>query len=66
MLEINKTLIKGQTILIIDFNNIFKIPKEGLKGETPQPKGYQGSLVNKYPNNYYTRLYQKAYLIDSQ
>ncbi len=39
MLEINKTLIKGQTIPIIDFNNIFRIPKEGLKGQTPQPKG---------------------------
>ncbi len=35
MLEINKTLIKEGTILIIDFNNIFKIPKEGLKGKTP-------------------------------
>ncbi len=40
MLEINKTLIKGQTIPIIDFNNIFRISKEGLKGQTPQPKGY--------------------------
>ncbi len=40
MLEINKTLIKRQTILIVNFNNIFRIPKKGLKGETPQPKGY--------------------------
>jgi hypothetical protein len=40
MLEINKTLIKGGTILIIDFNNIFKIPKQGLKGETPRLEGY--------------------------
>jgi hypothetical protein len=35
MLKINKTLIEGGTILIINFNNIFKIPKQGLKGETP-------------------------------
>ncbi len=35
MLEINKNPIKGQTILIVDFNNIFRIPKEGLKRETP-------------------------------
>ncbi len=39
MLEINKTLIEGQTILIVDFNNIFRVPKEGLKGETPQLEG---------------------------
>ncbi len=40
MLEINKTLIKEQTILIVDFNNIFRIPKEGLKEKTPQLEGY--------------------------
>ncbi len=40
MLEINKTLIEEQTILIVDFNNIFRIPKKGLKGETPQSKDY--------------------------
>ncbi len=39
ILEINKTLIKEQTIPIINFNNIFRIPKEGLKGQTPQLKG---------------------------
>ncbi len=57
MLEINKTLIKGQTIPIVDFNNIFRILEEGLKGETPQLKDYQESLVNKCPNDYYARLY---------
>ncbi len=66
ILEINKTLIEEQTILIVDFNNIFRIPEKGLKGETPQLEGYQESLVNKYPNNRYTKLYQKAYLINSQ
>ncbi len=35
MLEINRTPTKGGTIPIVDFNNIFKIPKQGLKGETP-------------------------------
>jgi hypothetical protein len=35
MLEINKTLIEGWTIPIINFNNIFRIPEEGLKGQTP-------------------------------
>jgi hypothetical protein len=35
MLEINKTLIKGGTIPIINFNNIFEIPKQGLKEKTP-------------------------------
>ncbi len=35
ILELNKTLIEGGTILIIDFNNLFKIPKQGLKGQTP-------------------------------
>ncbi len=35
MLEINKTLIKEGTIPIVDFNNIFRVPKEGLKRETP-------------------------------
>jgi hypothetical protein len=35
MLEINKILVKEGTIPIINFNNIFKIPKQGLKGETP-------------------------------
>ncbi len=35
MLEINKTLTKEGTIPIVDFNNIFRIPKQGLKGETP-------------------------------
>jgi hypothetical protein len=35
MLELNKTLIKEGTILIIDFNNLFKVPKQGLKGQTP-------------------------------
>jgi hypothetical protein len=35
MLEINQTLLKGGTILIVDFNNIFNIPKQGLKKKTP-------------------------------
>jgi hypothetical protein len=35
MLELNKTLIKGGTILIINFNNLFKVLKQGLKGQTP-------------------------------
>ncbi len=35
ILELNKTLIKGGTILIINFNNIFKVLKQGLKGQTP-------------------------------
>jgi hypothetical protein len=35
ILEINKTLIEEETIPIVDFNNIFRIPKEGLKEETP-------------------------------
>ncbi len=61
MLEINQTLTKGGTILIINFNNIFKIPKQGLKGKTPQLEDYQESLVSKCPNNRYTRLYRKAY-----
>jgi hypothetical protein len=39
MLEINKTPTEGWTIPIVDFNDIFGIPEEGLKGQTPQPKG---------------------------
>jgi hypothetical protein len=35
MLEINRTLIREGTILIIDFNNLFKVLKQGLKGKTP-------------------------------
>jgi hypothetical protein len=35
MLEINKTLIKEGTIPIINLNNIYNIPKQGLKGQTP-------------------------------
>jgi hypothetical protein len=35
MLEINRITIKGSTIPIINFNNLFKVLKQGLKGKTP-------------------------------
>jgi hypothetical protein len=35
MLEINRIYTIRGIILIIDFNNIFKVPKEGLKEKTP-------------------------------
>jgi hypothetical protein len=35
ILEINRVYINRRIIPIINFNNIFKIPKEGLKGKTP-------------------------------
>jgi hypothetical protein len=35
ILEINRVYNVRRIILIVDFNNIFKIPKEGLKGKTP-------------------------------
>jgi hypothetical protein len=35
MLEINRVYTIRGIILIINFNNIFKIPKKGLKGKTP-------------------------------